>query len=45
MALLADREKRVEAIQNEERLIKRKGGSLFGFVSRQGVEGGWSHTE
>ncbi len=44
MALLADRDMRVGAIQSEERLIKRKGGSLFGFVSRQGHEG-WSNTE
>ncbi len=33
MALLADRDMRVGVIQSEERLIKRKGGSLSGIVS------------
>jgi hypothetical protein len=33
LALLADKEMMVVAIQSEERLIKRKGGRLFGFVS------------
>ncbi len=42
--MLADRESRVGAIQNEERLIKREGGSLIGFVSRQ-RDDGCSHTE
>ncbi len=43
--MLADKESRVGAIQNEERLIKREGGSLIGFVSRQGDEGGLSHVQ